>query len=744
MTRRELTTWSLALALVCTALPGACGLGLRSRFEKALYRGSMSEWKGLALTPKLVRFACEQTGEPDPKWVLKNVRKFNSKAKAYWPRPIGISRHDRDGRYGVFEAADVEHQVWFRLEKPMTEGETRVFTLPDDRTASFTYSERVPSPIIKFNQLGYVPSAEEKYAYVGEWAGTGGPVELLVGKFSLIDEKSGKAVCTGQAKRRPADQMTEDGVTPWTGETPWELDFSEVTTPGRYHLEVDGVGRSDSFSIGNETIEKAFEIHMAGMRRQRCGETCHQYAYRGNFPADDHYGSLGAGTRFGFFNSAGRHERDVTSFAVIALNVDRCKHNEKVRVEGGWHDAADYDRRPYHLQAVCDFAAVALLRPSCTNALEEAYWGLKHLLAAQEENGGVGTWIETIGHPGPGEGPDCERRDHRYFIARPTRNSTLAFAAHAAMTALAAREQILRDESGKEAWSARFAQLTNAAVRAWNFAMDEKNGESWMVDYGKEKLVYRQDNELNPDMLVKAGFDLSLLTGDDDYLDPVRDAKDQVAHSFRCGGNWKASPLLFIELDHFERQLESGLRIHFKGYVRKVTQEADEIINQLESAWPYRMPWHSTASGHVTKMGWGVGLPLTRARVLIAAHAMTWQEKYINAAYLANDCHNGANPEGETYTSGLGIRPTGRYLDLEGRYPVGVTPFRFCYFVEPKCDAWVFPDGMSEKWPIWRRYANVEIGAIRNAEFSVWETIAPAAAVTGYLTAYAKEGRGEP
>lgn len=86
----------------------------------------------------------------------------------------------------------------------------------------------------------------------------------------------------------------------------------------------------------------------------------------------------------------------------------------------------------------------------------------------------------------------------------------------------------------------------------------------------------------------------------------------------------------------------------------------------------------------------------------------------------------------------LVIRSTERYLDLEGRYPPGITPFRLCHFVEPKCVAWALPDGLDKLWPIWRRYANVEIGAIRSAEFSVWKTIAPAAAVTGYLTDYAR------
>ena len=728
---------SVLLALL--AFPGEASAGIRSRIERALAKdGEISEWRGVALTPGLVRFTCEQTGEKSPENVLKTIRLFRSKCPAYWPRPIGISRHERSGRYGVWEAADVEHQVWFRLGKPLADGESRSFQLPDGRSAEFTYRKSVPTPVIKFNQLGYVPSAEEKYAYVGEWAGTAGEIPLEVKDFRLIDVKTGKSVFTGTARQRPEDCRTADGV-PWTGESPWELDFSEVTKPGLYRLEVPGVGCSDSFPIGNESIDRAFEIHMAGMRRQRCGTSCHQYAYRGNFPADDHYGLPGGSRKFGFFDQDGQPMPDVSHFAIIDANVDRCKRNEKVRVEGGWHDAADYDRRPYHLQAVGDFAALALLRPSCTNALEEAYWGLRHLLAAQEASGGVGTWIETVAHPGVGDGPNAEPRRNVYFISRPTRNSTLEFAAFAAMTALAVREAEGWEES--KLWRPRFVTLTNAADRAWRFAMNKANGESWTLDFGKRRLVYRQDNELRADVLLKASFDLSLLTDDDSYMVPVREALPQVGRVLGSGGGWKSSPLLFIELDHFERLLDNSLRPFYKSYVGKVKADADAILEQLESAWPYRMPWHPPASGHATKLGWGFNLPLTRARILIAAHAMTWQEKYINAAYLANDCHNGANPEGETYTSGLGIRPTRRYLDLEGKYPAGVTPYRLCYFIEQRCVDWALPDDLPNLWPIWRRYANVEIGSVRNSEFSVWETIAPAAVVTGYLSAYAKEGR---
>lgn len=40
---------------------------------------------------------------------------------------------------------------------------------------------------------------------------------------------------------------------------------------------------------------------------------------------------------------------------------------------------------------------------------------------------------------------------------------------------------------------------------------------------------------------------------------------------------------------------------------------------------------------------------------------------------------------------------------------------------------------LSRTWPIWRRWANVEPYSVAASEYTVWETIAPAAAATGLL-----------
>lgn len=719
--------------------------------------GVMSPWKGTALAPDLVLFTCEQTGERNEIPVIANVQKFRSRVKAYWPRPIGASRKMKNGRYGINYAADVEHEVWVRAEPALTNGETRVFTMPDDRPVSFTYRADAPSPLFKIDQLGYVPEAAEKYAYVGGWFGLAGGWEpkteeekakaggddLLTpddekppffdftpAAFTLVDEATGRTVLTGVPKLRQADPRTQDG-SPWVGERPYELDFSSVRTPGRYHLEIDGLGRSDSFVIGREAIANAFAVHMAGVRRQRCGEKCHRLVYRGTFPPNDfHYGKDADGKRrCGFYNSKGE-SIEVNRFRLIHDNAEVWKKNGRVLAAGGWHDAADYDRRPQHLRGVCDFAGLALIRPACTSAVEEAYWGLKHLITVQQADGGVGSWLETMSHPGVGESPFTEDKRDQYFTSLATRESTLEYCAHAAMTALALPEA---DPRRKE--------LTDSAIRAWKFCHASPRATATYV-YAGEKITYREPEDLPGDMLLKAGLDLSVLTGDDEYMKPVLDEVERVT-VVMTGGNWWWSPFRMIELDLFNRKLDREFETCYRAWKSQLLQNADWMLDQLEKSWAYRTPWYGPEIVHAKNLGWGFGLPLTRARHLIVAHAVTMNRKYLDGAYLAVNFHNGCNPEGETYTSGLGIRPTRRYLDLEGLYPPGVTPYRLIGGLEWGWVKLCFPDAIWREWPVWRRYHNVEVLTVRNTEFTVWETMIPAAVVTGYLACDEEPQQGD-
>ena len=140
-------------------------------------------------------------------------------------------------------------------------------------------------------------------------------------------------------------------------------------------------------------------------------------------------------------------------------------------------------------------------------------------------------------------------------------------------------------------------------------------------------------------------------------------------------------------------------------------------------------------------MSWGQSHPLRRAQYLVAAHGITGDDGYIEAASLANDFHNGCNPQGATLTSGLGeVYPVAfldlpSYIDGIAEYVPGITPYRWNYGMPPKAVEMVYGGDKAKavKCPIWRRWGNLENQTVAASEYTVWETIAPAASVTGYL-----------
>ena len=703
----------------------------------------------------------------------------------YWMNPIGQARFpDANGRDRISRNADTAHYLFLELARPLEDAETLRITLPAGETLEFTYRRNDPTPLFKINQLGYMPNAP-KYAYVGAWLGTGGPLPLRRefdgAKFELIDTATGKTVFTGALKARPDDPKTTKG-SPFTGEEVLELDFSSVKKPGRYRLAVEKLGCSDEFRIGDDTMAEAFYIHARGLYHLRCGiakekpytnwvmPTCHMTCVRGCFPPEDAHYNKGDDQRpYGFKESFGKSLK-VNHFLLIEQTATGVA--KPLDAPGGWHDAADWDRRPQHLAIVGDLSAVYILKPGnfcdgqlnlpesgngIPDILDEARWGVEHLRLKQQPDGGVGTWTETTRHPTPNDGHAAEDR-LVYYVSAATRGSTLEYAAYAAELALALKQA--GDEKGS-------ALYRDSAKRAWNFALDPKNHFRRIYRYNKRDIIYNEEPELMPEYLVKAGFDLFQLTGDHRYLEEAERAVDNALERMKKV-SWRWSPFIWIELEVFPCYSKELNQLR-SAWKQSLITQAQTMLRQQEENYPIRVPWYGPNDGWVHTMSWGTSHPLRRARVLIAAHALTGDTAFLDGAYLANDFHNGANPFGTTMTSGLGRVYPVRFLDLNSyadgiaEFVPGITPYRNTYGIPRNAIKMAFGlyykpnrgqhfkglslsllprSGLDENacvrelnkiWPIWRRWGNVEGQTVAASEFTVWETVAPAAAVTGYL-----------
>jgi hypothetical protein len=89
-------------------------------------------------------------------------------------------------------------------------------------------------------------------------------------------------------------------------------------------------------------------------------------------------------------------------------------------------------------------------------------------------------------------------------------------------------------------------------------------------------------------------------------------------------------------------------------------------------------------------------------------------------------------------TSGLGKIYPAVFLDLVsyadniGEFVPGITPYGNTFGLDRNAVKMVYGKD-ADKLPIWHRYVNLEFLSVPSSEYSVWETIAPAAVATGYL-----------
>lgn len=320
-------------------------------------------------------------------------------------------------------------------------------------------------------------------------------------------------------------------------------------------------------------------------------------------------------------------------------------------------------------------------------------------------------------------------------------------------------------------------QYLDSAKRAYDFAMNPAN--RFKADYTIQDGRFRTKNvhfqeppELNAFQIMKAAFDLYLLTGADHYRTDILSRTKAIERSMG-DLTWRETPFSLIEFQLEGKKYPEFQKL-YKRYETVLLKMAKDHLDLLNNSYAYRISWYPHHHPFVTHMSWGVSHPLARARTLIAAWKMTGEKKYRDGAYLANDYHNGANQLGLTMTSGLGRIYPARYLHIPSyadgiaEFVPGITPYRNTYRTPigdvqlghglylPKRPSHGFKgsalpllpetvtegkalteketaDKLAKIWPVWRRFSNLEAYTVQNSEFTVNETISPAAAVTGCL-----------
>ncbi|MFW5656492.1 MAG: glycoside hydrolase family 9 protein [Bacteroidota bacterium] len=246
---------------------------------------------------------------------------------------------------------------------------------------SITFTQSLTKNIV-IDQFGYLPDAKKiaviKDPHVGFDAQAGYEPGTT---FALVSADNDEQVFTGT----PVSWKNGD-VHDTSGDRVWHFDFSPVTTTGKYYiLDIENNTRSFEFNISPSVYNEILKQAVRTFFYQRVGHA-KEAQYAGEAWADEasHMGAL-QDTACRIFSDPDNPatERDVS---------------------GGWYDAGDYNKyTSWTANYIVEMIKAYLERPEAftddynipesgngiPDLLDEAKWGIDHLLRLQFENGSV-------------------------------------------------------------------------------------------------------------------------------------------------------------------------------------------------------------------------------------------------------------------------------------------------------------------------------------------------------------------
>lgn len=249
---------------------------------------------------------------------------------------------------------------------------------------------------VNINQIGYHPDADKRAVVRLE--------DDILPEFQVIDTAKGSTVYKGT--------LTAGIDKGSSGDKVGYADFSDLKTPGKYRISVDGIGDSYEFVIASDVFDSAFVDTLRMLTLQRCGcELSEELA--------------------GDFAHKACHTEEARVYG----------GNRFVEVSGGWHDAGDYGR--YTVPAAKTIADLLLAYenypaafdrnfniPESGNGvpdvLNEARYELDWLLKMQGSDGGVYHKVTGLNFDGFVMSDECTEE---LYLLPESKTATADFAA---------------------------------------------------------------------------------------------------------------------------------------------------------------------------------------------------------------------------------------------------------------------------------------------------------------------------
>ena len=531
--------------------------------------------------------------------------------------------------------------VYVKLPRPMMEGKTYVFRSKGIGSKGVDVSlkwsaKTVLSDAIKVNQIGYLPDSRIRLAYIGKWLGTGGALDTKIDEFSVIDLATGEVAYKGKAQlRRKAGQKTEGAYKQdFSGENVYGLDFAGLKKPGAYCIRIPGIGRSYSFRIGDDVMAEPLFTSIRALYHARCGIALdHKHTPWTRNICKQH-------VKIAVYPEYGKP----LDFKSIDAYLKKGKAEGSLQyktVRGGYHDAADYDRRPIHIPIAHNLCRVYEMNPEAfidqqfvipesgngiPDVLDEAWFVLLYYLETQWPDGGISSGSEGTGHPFTHEHPknpwrsNTDNESVEYVMLPVSAASCFSFATSAAHLGRLLRRFPQGEAKGK--------QLVVAASKAFACGMKKFPPKS----LGDEFRVAEAAAEL-----LHATRDVKYAKAID-ALPTIKTAKIDYLSNIGLAYTFSTLPPDLPGLDKsFRQKLKKGCIGSVGWAVNSFTRKKGYIH--------FKHPWAPIGTGTAS---------VTQAWWMALMWKMTGDPHYRDLLCTSVDVALGANPMGQVQCSGLG------------------------------------------------------------------------------------------
>ncbi|HYW96478.1 MAG TPA: glycoside hydrolase family 9 protein, partial [Bacteroidales bacterium] len=707
------------------------------------------------------------------------------------------------------------HFIYLELPQPMVSGKSYTIRFGDiaDNMSEYTlvFDEKTSrSDAVHVNEMGYVPDAQKKFAYISQWMGTMGPFidDALIGhRFDIYkldaSGQAGNSVFNGTVQlQHEYDQADNNrgNETPYSNyvvSNVYECDFSGFSDPGEYVIAVEGVGCSFPFRIDADAYQEAFYNVMKGLYLERgLMAEPEQYAGRWAHPAMDQASFVYTSVRTMDLTDESGNNQKKNIFDSFDWSVDLSG------LRGWYHDAGDWDgyfshfRIPRTLMMAYEMAPdnfsdgelnipesqVEFNGYSGTNIpdiLDEAVWLVDYFKNNVGPTGGIfGSRIDPdISSTDDSKGitetnyPDFVFTDKCRIDGIPSWEDCCTWIVHGedprdsyAFASIAAQYaydlKIAATKTGQD-YSAIITDYLDAAVSAYTWAANNtQTGDASKSDFVENRAA--------------AAAWLYKNTGEQAYIDQLKAdlaTKNITANTSNLGSSeWAVWAYVTIDKD---QALYSGTfdQALYDDLVSATLKDAEgSVTNAIDNGRSMRM------GGNWSQPVWnGQGTTPWVESAMIASVVATNNsnpeaQKFLDACYTTSDYFLGGNQMNMVWLTELGhVRPEQiMHLDSEFNpnepgYIPGIPP----YGPRPRCDWFapgpphpyagdncyynnshdadfalldgrIFPAYNDDKanlvWPVHELYFD-NYGCPPTNEFTTHQTVAPAAAAYGFLTA---------